>query len=63
MCNRKIIHCFYKNVNNLFIPFFDTQYPATPKSLHPVASMIVLNKDENAGRLPPVKFEDAVKRN
>lgn len=25
--------------------------------------MIVLNKDENTGRLPPVKFEDAVKRN
>lgn len=25
--------------------------------------MIVLNKDENADRLPPVKFEDAVKRN
>lgn len=25
--------------------------------------MIVLNKDENAGRLPSVKFEDAVKRN
>ena len=30
MCNRKIIHYFYKNVNNLFIPFFDTQYPVTP---------------------------------
>lgn len=25
--------------------------------------MIVLNKDENAGRLPHVKIEDAVKRN
>ena len=25
--------------------------------------MIVLNKDENAGRLSPVKFEDAIKRN
>lgn len=30
MCNRKIIHYFYKIVNNLFIPFFDTQYPVTP---------------------------------
>ena len=25
--------------------------------------MVVFNKDENAGRLSPVKFEDAVKRN
>lgn len=24
MCNKKIIHYFYKIVNNLFIPFFDT---------------------------------------
>ncbi|MDY3937994.1 MAG: hypothetical protein SOZ38_07420 [Oscillospiraceae bacterium] len=32
------------------------------KSLHLIASMIVFNKDENAGRLSPVKFEDAVKR-
>jgi len=27
MCNRKIIHYFYKIVNNLFIPFFDTMVP------------------------------------
>ena len=32
------------------------------KSLHLIESMAVFNKDENAGRLSPVKFEDAVKR-
>ena len=37
-------------------------YSVLPKSLHLIASMAVLNKDENAGRLSPVKFEDAVKR-
>ena len=38
------------------------RYSVTPKSLHLIASMTVFNKDENAGRLSPVKFEDAVKR-
>ena len=38
------------------------QYSVTPKSLHLIASMAVFNKDKNAGRLAPVKFEDAVKR-
>ncbi len=32
------------------------------KSLYLIASMSVFNKDENAGRLSHVKFEDAVKR-
>ena len=44
---------------SLKIPY----YPVTSKSVHLITSMILLNKDVNAGRLTPVKFKDAVQRN
>ena len=50
---------FFRRFFALAVPLY---CHAIPESLNLITSMNVFNKDENAGRLTPVKFEDAVKR-